>query len=199
VRRRLSANKGTLEGGVVGEDLAVDLEFIVFDFLRLDLLCRCFFLDESAAHLSAPLHYRVHAQKSDVAAALNQGAVDQEVIFHNVELVIGKSLFSLPEDKPVAHFQTAVVLELLDSCLQRLSLLFFVLGQPDQGGQPARPHCALLQVDLRNDVLEELAADVLLPGLPADDSQNLEMDAVVVGGRQELGELTDALGLRLPA
>jgi hypothetical protein len=27
----------------------------------------------------------------------------------------------------------------------------------------------------------------------------LEMDAVVVGGRQELGELTDALGLRLPA
>lgn len=184
---------------MVGEDVTVDLEFIVFDFLCLHLLRRCFFLDESASHLSAPLHYRVHAQQSDVVAALDQSTVDNQVIFHDVELVIGKSLFSLPEDKPVAHFQAAIVPELLDSCLKRLSLLFFVLGQLDQSGKPAGPHCALLQVDLRNDVLEELTADVLLPRLPADYSQNLEVDAVVVGGRQELGELTDALSFGLAA
>jgi len=130
----LNEKEITFEGGMVGENVAVYLELIVFCLFCLHFLGGSLFLDESATYLGPPLHYGLHAQQTDFVAALDGCAVDQEVVFHYVEFIVGKRFLSLSEDQSIAHFRTAVIFELLDGCLESLSLFLLVFCQSDQGG-----------------------------------------------------------------
>ena len=138
-------------------------------------------------------------QQVVVSAALDLSRFVREVVLNNVELVFAEWLLLFPKGEPLSDLETGVIGELLNGPLQGLLLLVFVVGQPYQRGQPARPHCALLQVDLRDQVFEDLAVDVFLAGLPAHDAEDLEVDAAVVGGGEELGEFPYAGGLGLAA
>jgi hypothetical protein len=155
---------------VIGEYLSVSLVLVAFDLFQLYFLGCRFALEDGVSDLSAPLADGFHADEGVVFALLDCSCVEQQVVLHEVELIVGESLLPLSEDEPVSDFQTDVVLELLNRGFERVSLLFLVFCQFDECGQSAGPDCAFLQINLGNDVLEKLATDVLLAGFSADDA-----------------------------
>jgi hypothetical protein len=181
----------------------VDEELLVVLFL-LDEVSLTFFLLIGGlwglvALLLRPFLDGGGGEQGGVFAALEGLCVVVEVAFDHVQLEGAESISGGLKGHPLTNLLIRVLGELGDDLAEHPPFALVEVGDAQEGGEPAGPDCAFLEVEFVDEGFQDVGGDVLGFKLGVDDAEDLEVQFFELGKRQELGEFLQALLLGLAA